>query len=339
MAARLIKNILVTGGAGYIGSHILLELLKKNYEVIVVDNFSNSYKEALKRVEKISSKKITLVELDLQNFTDIKKVFTNNKIDAVIHLAGLKAVGESVEIPLDYYQNNILSTINLLQAMKIANCKNIIFSSSATVYGGGMDKALEEGDTLKTCNPYGRSKLIQEKILKDLYTSNNSWNISILRYFNPVGCHNSGLLGENPKNKPNNLFPIIVNHLRNTNNKLYVFGNDYNTEDGTGVRDYLHVEDLAIGHIKAVEKLQGLDYFNLGTGRGYSVLEVIAMFEQKVNKKINYEITKRRYGDVASVYANPDKANKILNWQANKELENMVQDSFRWLAKNPNGYL
>ena len=334
-------KILVTGGAGYIASHTNLELLNSGYEVVAVDNLYNSSKESVKRVEKLTGKKIKFYENDILDKDALINIFDEEKIDAVIHFAGLKAVGESCKIPLQYYKNNVAGTVNLLEVMDKFNVKNLVFSSSATVYGDPKTVPITEDFPLSATNPYGRSKLMIEDILRDLYASDKEWNIAILRYFNPIGAHESGEIGEDPNGIPNNLVPYIAKVALGALDKIYVFGNDYDTPDGTGVRDYIHVVDLAIGHIKAIEKLKenpGLVTYNLGTGRGYSVLEVIHNYEKACNKKLPYVITDRRPGDIAVSYADPSKANKELGWKAVRDIEQMCRDSYNWQIKNPNGY-
>ena len=335
------KQILVTGGAGYIGSHACLELLENGYNVIVVDNLSNSSPESIKRVEKISGKKITFIEEDLQSKRGIERIFNQNKIDAVIHFAGLKAVEESVTKPITYYQNNIAGTMNLLQIMQHNNVKNIVFSSSATVYGQPETLPIKENFITSATNPYGRSKLYIEEILQDIYLADSSWNISILRYFNPVGAHQSGDIGEDPSNIPNNLMPYISQVAGGKLPHLFVYGNDYATRDGTGIRDYIHVMDLVKGHLKALLKLEakpGIITHNLGTGVGVSVLEMVNAFEKESKQKIKLKIVGRRLGDIAECFADPKKAEQELGWKAELDLENMCKDTWRWQSKNPNGY-
>lgn len=333
-------SILLTGGAGYIGTHTCIELLKENYEVVVIDNLSNAKKEALNRVEKITGKKVKFYQDTLLDKEALDRIFVENKIDSVIHFAGLKAVGESVQFPLAYYDNNIIGTVNLLEVMRKYNCKKIIFSSSATVYGLNNAVDVKEDSPLGATNPYGRTKLFIEEILKDLYKSDSSWDIIILRYFNPIGADSSGLIGENPNGIPNNLLPYITQVAIGKLECLKIFGNDYDTIDGTGVRDYIHVSDLGYGHLCALRKIDekpGLKIYNLGTGKGYSVFEIVKTFE-KVNKvKIPYIITDRRPGDIAICYANIDKAKKELGFIASKTLEDMCKDSWNFQQKNPNG--
>lgn len=330
-------SILVTGGAGYIGSHTVVELLNKNENVIIVDNFSNSKPEMLDKIKKITNKDFVFYEVDYSDKNVMEKIFKENDIEAVIHFAGFKAVGESVRMPIEYYTNNVCGTLNLISVMKNNNVKKLIFSSSATVYGDPEIVPLTENcKTGGTTNPYGTSKLFIEQILKDLYKSDNTWDICILRYFNPIGSHESGIIGEEPNGIPNNLMPYIVRVASGELEKLSVFGNDYNTPDGTGVRDYIHVVDLAKGHIKALEKLEkenaGLYIYNLGTGKGYSVLDMIHAFEAATNQKINYIITERRQGDIAECYADPTKAKEELGWVAEKNLEDMCKDSWNYIV-------
>lgn len=334
-------NVFVTGGAGYIGSHTVLELLESGHEVIVIDNLSNSSFEAIKRVEKITGKGVTFYEEDLLNKEAVRKIFESHLIDAVIHFAGYKAVGESVEKPLMYYNNNITSTLILCEVMREYGVKKLVFSSSATVYGDPEEVPITEDFPLSATNPYGRTKLFIEYILKDLHIADPSWNISLLRYFNPVGAHVSGLIGEDPNDIPNNLMPYISQVAVGKLKKLSVFGGDYPTPDGTGVRDYIHVVDLAIGHLKALEKLEtnpGLIIHNLGTGKGTSVLDMIKAFENASGKEVPYVITERRPGDIAECYADPSKAEKELDWKAERDIEQMCEDTWRWQSNNPNGY-
>lgn len=334
-------NILVTGGAGYIGSHTCVELLNENHEIIIVDNLSNSKIESVKRVEEITGKKIKFYEIDILDKYKLNEVFTRHKIDVVIHFAGLKAVGESVAKPLEYYHNNVAGTISLCEVMKQNNVKSIVFSSSATVYGDPMSVPITEDFPVQATNPYGRTKLMIEKILKDIYISDKSWNIILLRYFNPVGAHTSGKIGEDPNGIPNNLMPFISQIAVGKREKLNVFGNDYPTKDGTGVRDYIHVVDLAIGHVKSLKKIEdntGLKIYNLGTGNGYSVLEVIKAFEIASNKSIPYKIVGRRPGDIAECYADPSLAEAELNWKAELGIKEMCADAWRWQSNNPDGY-
>ena len=334
-------KILVTGGAGYIGSHTCLELLQAGHEVVVVDNLSNSKEESLKRIQEISGKSLEFHRVDLLDREALDRVFADADIDAVIHFAGLKAVGESVKIPLSYYHNNITGTLILCELMGKHGVKNLVFSSSATVYGDPATVPITEDFPLGSTNPYGRTKLMIEEILRDWHASDSSLNIALLRYFNPIGAHKSGRIGEDPNGIPNNLIPFISQVAVGKLPQLRVFGSDYPTPDGTGVRDYIHVVDLAIGHLRALEKLTsnpGVVTYNLGTGRGYSVLEMAAAFEKACGKKIPYEIVERRPGDIAECYANPALANQELGWSANREVEEMCADSWRWQSGNPEGY-
>ena len=335
-------HIIVTGGAGYIGSHTCLELLNAGYDVTVIDNLSNSSEEALKRVEKICGKAPAFFNADLLDIEAIDRIFELcDDAEAVIHFAGLKAVGESVEKPILYYQNNVGGTINLCQVMQKYGVKNIVFSSSATVYGDPASVPIREDFPLSCTNPYGRSKLFIEEFLRDLYKADPSWNIALLRYFNPIGAHESGQIGEDPADIPNNLVPYISKVAVGKLEQLSVFGGDYKTHDGTGVRDYIHVVDLALGHIKAVEKINenpGIVTYNLGTGCGYSVLDVIKAFSKASGKEINYTITDRRPGDIACCYADPSLAEKELGWKAVLNIEQMCADTWNWQSKNPDGY-
>ncbi|MBM7582189.1 UDP-glucose 4-epimerase [Caldicoprobacter guelmensis] len=334
-------SILVTGGAGYIGSHTCVELLNAGYDIVVVDNFSNSKPEALRRVKEITDKDFKVYAVDLLDRDGLDKVFSENDIQAVIHFAGLKAVGESVAIPLKYYYNNITGTIILCEVMQKHGVKKIVFSSSATVYGKPKSVPIKEDFPLCPTNPYGRTKYMIEEILKDVYVADNEWSVVLLRYFNPIGAHESGRIGEDPNGIPNNLMPYITQVAVGKREKLYVFGNDYDTHDGTGVRDYIHVVDLAKGHLKALEKVmkdKGVEVYNLGTGVGYSVLDVVKTFERVNGVKIPYIITGRRPGDVDKCYADPTKAHKELGWKAEKNLEDMCRDSWNWQKNNPNGY-
>ena len=333
--------ILVTGGAGYIGSHTCVELLNAGYDIVVVDNFSNSKPEALKRVQEITGKEFKFYEVDILDREGLERVFSENNIEAVIHFAGLKAVGESVEIPLKYYHNNITGTIILCEVMQKYGVKKMVFSSSATVYGNPISVPITEDFPLGATNPYGRTKLMIEEILRDVYISDNDWSIALLRYFNPIGAHESSRIGEDPNGIPNNLMPYITQVAVGKREKLSVFGNDYDTHDGTGVRDYIHVVDLAKGHLKALEKIlttNGVDAYNLGTGVGYSVLDVVKNFEKATGEKVPYIITDRRPGDIDKCYADPTKAYKELGWKAEKNLEDMCRDSWNWQKNNPNGY-
>ena len=333
--------ILVTGGAGYIGSHTCIALHEAGFDFVVFDNFCNSSLESLKRVEKIINKKIACVEGDIRNAKDLQSVFDNYEIDSVIHFAGLKAVGESVEKPLEYYDNNINGTIVLCNVMRKNNCKKIVFSSSATVYGDPHTTPIKEDFPLSTTNPYGRTKLFNEEILRDLYTSDHDWKVVLLRYFNPVGAHKSGTIGEDPNGIPNNLMPFIAQTAVGKRDELSVFGGDYDTHDGTGVRDYIHVVDLADGHVKALQKIDSLKdvlTVNLGTGNGYSVLDMVKAFEKASGKKVAYKIVQRRAGDIAKCFADPSYALEVLGWKATKGVDEMCEDSWRWQSNNPNGY-
>lgn len=336
------EKILVTGAAGYIGSHTCLELLKSGFDVIALDNLSNSKYEALVRVEKLAGKKIKFYQADIKDVEAIDKIFKDNKIDAVIHFAGLKAVGESSKIPLEYYKNNISGTLNLCEIMQKYNVFNLVFSSSATVYGKPKTVPITEDFPLEATNPYGRTKLFLEYILKDIANANKKFNVILLRYFNPIGAHESGLIGEDPNGIPNNLLPYITQVSLGKLPYLNVFGDDYNTKDGTGVRDYIHVVDLSIGHVLALKKLKenpGIAIYNLGTGKGYSVLEIIKSFEQASGKKIPYKITARRPGDIDACYADTTKAFKELGFKAKYDINKMCKDSYNWQIKNPNGYI
>ena len=335
-------TILVTGGAGFIGSHTCVELLNAGYEVVVVDNLYNASEKALERVEQITGKSLKFYKVDLLDAPALTKVFDEEKIDAVIHFAGLKAVGESVAKPLEYYHNNITGTLTLCDVMRKHGVKNIIFSSSATVYGDpAFIPITEECPKGKITNPYGQTKGMLEQILTDLHVADPEWNVILLRYFNPIGAHKSGLIGENPKGIPNNLLPYVAQVAVGKLKCLGVFGNDYDTPDGTGVRDYIHVVDLAIGHVKAIDKLkdkEGVSIYNLGTGVGYSVLQVVAAFEKACGKKIPYEIKPRRAGDIATCYSDASKAKRELGWVAERGLDEMCEDAWRWQSMNPNGF-
>lgn len=334
-------KILITGGVGYIGSHTVIKLIEAGNEVVIVDNLSNSKIESLSRVEEITNSKIKFYETDLLDKKTLNQIFADEKVDAVIHFAGLKAVGESVEIPLHYYNNNVSGTLNLLDVMNSNNVHKLVFSSSATVYGDPHEVPITENFPLSATNPYGRSKLMIEEILSDLYKADSKWDIAILRYFNPVGAHESGKIGEDPNGIPNNLMPYIAQVAVGRREELAVFGNDYATVDGTGVRDYIHVVDLAAGHLKALEKLKtnpGYVVYNLGTGKGYSVLEVVAAFQKASNKEVKYKIVDRRTGDIAACYANPQFAKEELHWEAKFGIEKMCEDSWRWQSQNPNGF-
>ena len=332
--------ILVTGGAGFIGSHTCVELLENGYEVVIVDNFINSKPEALNRIKQITGKDFKFYEADLLDKAAVETIFIENKIDAVIHFAGLKAVGESVAQPIRYYHNNITGTLILCQVMQEAGVKKIVFSSSATVYGSPKTVPIREDFPLHTTNPYGSTKLMIENILQDIFVADNEWSIALLRYFNPIGAHKSGLIGEDPNGIPNNLMPYIAQVAAGKLEVLSVFGDDYDTKDGTGVRDYIHVVDLAQGHIKAVEKVlggSGVDAYNLGTGIGYSVLDMVHAFETANNVKVNYKIAPRRPGDIAVCFADPKKAKELLGWQAQFGIEDMCRDSWNFVKQNPNG--
>jgi len=345
------RQILVTGGAGYIGSHTCVELLEAGYKVVVVDNLQNSHPESLRRVEQITQKAVDFLQIDIRDKVSMKKVFADYDIQSVIHFAGLKAVGESCQQPLNYYDNNVYGTLVLLEIMAEAGVRELVFSSSATVYGDPHSVPITEDFPLSATNPYGRSKLMIEEILRDLSASDNllknenPWKVALLRYFNPVGAHSSGLIGEDPNGIPNNLMPYISQVAVGKLDQLSVFGNDYETPDGTGVRDYIHVVDLAKGHLKALEALRG-DYFssgacsayNLGTGNGYSVLDMIKAFSEKTGKTVEYKIVSRRPGDIAQCYANPENAERELGWKAEKNLQDMVLDAWRWQEKNPQGF-
>lgn len=334
-------NILVTGGAGYIGSHTAIELINEGYEVIIADNLCNSSSIVIDRINKITGKKVKFYNVDTRDQKKLRKIFEENKIDAVIHFAALKAVGESVEKPLDYYNNNLVNTITVLELMREFGVDKFVFSSSATVYGSPKSCPIKEDFPLSTTNPYGNTKLMIEDILRDICKVNKDFNVAILRYFNPIGAHESGLIGEEPNGIPNNLMPYITKVAIGQLKELSVFGDDYDTPDGTGVRDYIHVVDLAIGHVKALEKLNQnprLVTYNLGTGRGYSVLDLVKAFENASGVKIPYKIVGRRAGDIAMCYADPTKAEKELGWVAKYDVNKMCKDSWNWQSKNPNGY-
>ena len=329
--------ILVTGGAGYIGSHTCVELLEKGEELVVVDNFVNSKPDVIDKIKEITKKDFKFYEVDLLDKPKLEKVFEENDIKEVIHFAGLKAVGESVQKPLLYYHNNITGTVTLLEVMKKYNCKKIVFSSSATVYGLPKTVPITEDFPLSTTNPYGSTKLFIEQILKDCCTADKEFAAILLRYFNPIGAHKSGLIGEDPNGIPNNLMPFIARVADGTYKELKVFGNDYDTPDGTGVRDYIHVVDLSIGHIKAIEKIRkmdGVEIYNLGTGNGFSVLQLVHTFEKVNNVKVNYQIVGRRQGDIAVCYANCDKALKELGWKCERNIEDMCRDTWNFILKN-----
>lgn len=333
--------VLVTGGAGYIGSHTCIELSEAGYDFVVYDNLSNASQEALRRVEEITGKEVPFVQGDIRDKEALQNVFEQYKIDSVIHFAGLKAVGESVQKPLEYYDNNVYGTIALCEVMQNNGCKNIIFSSSATVYGDPATTPIKEEFPLSATNPYGRSKLFIEEILRDLFVSDDSWKIVLLRYFNPVGAHKSGLIGEDPNGVPNNLMPFIAQTAVGKREYLNVFGNDYDTPDGTGVRDYIHVVDLAKGHVKALEKISDIHQVltvNLGTGKGYSVLDMIKAFEKASGKEVPYKFASRRPGDIATCYADPSYAKEVLNWEAKYNIDEMCEDSWSWQSMNPNSY-
>lgn len=334
-------RILVTGGAGYIGSHTCVELLDAGYEIVVVDNLSNSSEESLRRVETITGHHVPFVCADICDSQALHELFRNNNFDAVIHFAGLKAVGESVAQPLKYYENNVSGTLNLCQVMAEFGCKTLVFSSSATVYGDPASVPIREDFPLQATNPYGRTKLMIEEILGDLAVADPQWKVALLRYFNPVGAHASGLIGEDPQGIPNNLLPYIAQVAVGQREKLQVFGDDYMTVDGTGVRDYIHVVDLAKGHVNALQVLQKKSQsltVNLGTGQGYSVLQMVHAFEQASGKTVPYEIVGRRPGDIAVCYADPTFARELLGWQASRQLEQMCADAWRWQSMNPKGY-
>ena len=334
-------SVLVTGGAGYIGSHTCIEMIEAGYDVIVVDNLDNSSSESLRRVEKIVGKKIKFYENDVRDKDALRKIFTENKIDSVIHFAGLKAVGESVRLPVKYYDNNLISTLYLLEVMEEFGVKRLVFSSSATVYGVATEMPLTEGMPLGAINPYGKTKYFIEEMLRDLYVSDNTWSIALLRYFNPIGAHKSGTIGEDPRDIPNNLMPYISQVAVGRLEKLSVFGDDYDTVDGTGVRDYIHVVDLAGGHVKATDWVMansGCEAFNLGTGNGCSVLQLKTAFEKASGVAVPHVIAPRRPGDLGTVYANAAKAKEILGWEARFGIDEMCEDTWRWQKNNPNGY-
>ncbi|MBE5039686.1 UDP-glucose 4-epimerase GalE [Ructibacterium gallinarum] len=334
-------KILVTGGAGYIGSHTSVQLLEAGYDIVIADNLCNSSEEAVHRIAQLTGKAPAFYKIDLRNETALDQIFSEHKIDAVIHFAGLKAVGESVAKPIEYYENNLGSTLSLCKIMTKHGVKKIVFSSSATVYGKPDSIPIREDFPLSCTNPYGQTKLMIEQILQDLYVSDPQWNIALLRYFNPVGAHKSGMIGEDPKGIPNNLVPYIAQVAIGKLDHLRVFGSDYDTPDGTGVRDYIHVEDLANGHLKALEKLNsnvGVVIYNLGTGHGYSVLDMVKAFEKACGKTIPYELCDRRPGDIATCYADPQKAKKELGFEALRGLDEMCEDTWRWQQQNPNGY-
>ncbi len=335
-------SILITGGAGFIGSHTAVEFLNAGYEIVVVDNYVNSSPVALERVKEITGKSFPYYQVDLCDKAALEEVFVKHpEIDSAIHFAGLKAVGESVAKPGLYYYNNLLSTLNLVELLSKYDAKNIVFSSSATVYGMPKTVPIREDFPLSTTNPYGETKLMIERILKDIWVSDNEWSVSILRYFNPIGAHKSGMIGENPRGIPNNLLPYVAKVAAGQLACLSVFGNDYDTKDGTGVRDYIHVVDLAKAHLKALEraeKVTGVEHFNVGTGTGYSVLEIVRAYEKATGLTVNYQIVDRRPGDIATCYADPTKAYEVLGWKAENNIDDMCRDLANWMKKNPNGY-
>ena len=334
-------SILVTGGAGYIGSHTAVLLLEAGYDIVIFDNFCNSSMESIRRVEKITNKKITVVEGDIRNRQDLQRVFEAYSIESVIHFAGLKAVGESVEIPLKYYEYNVTGSIVLFETMQKYNCKSIVFSSSATVYGDPHTTPITEDFPVSATNPYGRNKLFIEEILRDIFVSDNEWKIVLLRYFNPVGAHISGTIGEDPQGIPNNLMPFVAQTAVGKREYLSVFGDDYDTPDGTGVRDYIHVVDLAQGHLNALERIESFDQvmtINLGTGEGYSVLEMVKAFEEASGREVPYKIAPRRSGDIATCFADTTYAKEVLGWEATRSIKEMCEDGWRWQSNNPNGY-
>ena len=335
-------RVLVTGGTGYIGSHTCLELIEAGYELVAIDNLANSSAESLSRVEQLTGKAIPFHKMDIRNEADLFNVFEQYQITVVIHFAGLKAVRESVENPLAYYDNNVAGTVTLCEVMKAFNCKHIVFSSSATVYGTASTIPIKETAPLVPTNPYGHSKLMIENILSDVFASDDTWGIARLRYFNPIGAHNSGLLGEDPSGTPNNLMPYIAQVAAGKREKLKIFGGDYPTPDGTGIRDYIHVVDLAKGHIKAMETILQTPCqltVNLGTGQGHSVLDIVDTFERVAKRPIRYEIVARRVGDVAESVADPTLAIESIGWQAERPIEQMCEDLWRWQSRNPNGYV
>ncbi len=335
-------SILITGGAGFIGSHTAVEFLNAGYDIVIVDNYCNSSPKALDRIKQITGKNFRAYEVDLCDKDALEKVFIENPdVDSAIHFAGLKAVGESVAEPRLYYYNNLVSTLNLVELMGKYNAKKIVFSSSATVYGMPKTVPIREDFPLSTTNPYGETKLMIERILKDVWVSDNEWSVSVLRYFNPIGAHKSGLIGENPKGIPNNLLPYVAKVAAGQLPYLSVFGDDYPTPDGTGVRDYIHVVDLAKAHLKALEraeKVQGVEHFNIGTGVGYSVLDIVKAYEKATGLTVNYKITARRPGDIATCYADPAKAYEVLGWKAENDINDMCRDLANWMKQNPNGY-
>ena len=333
--------ILITGGAGYIGTHAMVEFLQAGKEVVCVDNFCNSKPQALERVKQITGKDFKSYNADLLDYDALERVFKENKIESCIHFAGLKAVGESCEKPMLYYHNNLTGTLNLCRLLQKYNAKTIVFSSSATVYGKPASVPITEDFPLSTTNPYGETKLMIERILGDIAAADGEWSVSVLRYFNPIGAHKSGLIGEDPKGIPNNLLPYVAQVATGKRECLSIFGDDYNTPDGTGVRDYIHVVDLARAHLCAIEraeKVKGIEYFNIGTGVGYSVLDIVKAYEAATGVKIKYKIVERRAGDIDECYANPEKAYKVLGWRAENGIEDMCRDSYRWQSGNPDGY-
>ena len=334
--------VLVTGGAGYIGSHTCVELLNAGVDVVIVDNFYNCKKSSIDRIKALTNREFKWYECDIRDHDGMDAIFKKEQIDSVIHFAGLKAVGESVQKPIEYFDNNVNGTLILLDVMRKNGCKKIVFSSSATVYGmNNVSPLTEDMQVGGVTNPYGRTKFMIECILQDLYVSDKEWSICLLRYFNPIGAHKSGTMGEDPNGIPNNLMPYITQVAIGKREQLGVFGNDYDTHDGTGVRDYIHVVDLALGHVKAVEKVdgeKGLFIYNLGTGKGYSVLDVVKAFEKASGKKVPYQIMPRRAGDIATCYSDPSKALKELGWKAERDIEEMCEDSWRWQSQNPDGY-
>ena len=334
-------KVLVTGGAGYIGSHTVILLIEAGYEVVIFDNFSNASKESISRVEKITQTSVEIIEGDIRNRNDLEKVFQDHTINTVIHFAGLKAVGESVEQPLRYYDNNVNGTAVLCEVMAKHQCKSIVFSSSATVYGDPHQNPIKEDFPTFATNPYGRTKLFVEEMLRDLYISDNEWKVVLLRYFNPVGAHVSGTIGEDPNGIPNNLMPFIAQTAVGKREYLSIFGGDYETHDGTGVRDYIHVVDLADGHVKALGHMKEFNEvmtINLGTGKGFSVLDMVKAFEKATGQQIPYKIVSRRAGDIATCYADPSYAKKVLGWESTRSIEEMCKDSWRWQSNNPEGY-
>ena len=334
-------KVFITGGAGYIGSHTCVELLNAGHDVAVYDNFCNSQQEALVRVERITGKAVKLYVGDIRDAAALTEALQESGATAVVHFAGLKAVGESVDKPLAYYDNNVVGTLRLLQAMEACGVKRLVFSSSATVYGDPQQLPIPEGHALSTTNPYGQTKLVIEEMLRDLHRSDSSWRFAVLRYFNPVGAHSSGLIGEDPQGTPNNLMPFVAQVAVGRREALNVWGDDYNTPDGTGVRDYIHVVDLALGHLKALERLEqhaGCEAINIGTGVGYSVLDMLRAFEVACGKTLPYKVAPRRAGDIAACYANADKAQSLLGWKAERDLKAMCDDGWRWQSANPHGY-